>query len=384
MRTPPSGRRARLSLMLARYCTAAAALIVLHSGVALAQHDVGTSAASSLSRQHELLFFVSAKDTVHSGLDTPVFDNHDFTPTADIFYSRSADRFRMLAEYLITDDEHDLERFQVGWQLSETTRIWFGRFHQPASYWITEHHHGQFLQTAINRPAIEEWEDLGGVLPAHTTGFLLEHQQEIGSKAGVQVSVGGGLTGTIVPQEIEPFDLLHPESGHSNSFSLRAAFLPDFLGENQIGVTYAHHRLKIEESVQLPISWASGVDKVDVTTAGLYAVWSWDKWHLSATGYDITATPRGGLGGPRTSFVASYAQAEYRFDHRLTAYARVEQTSGAGDYLDIFPRYIRKQALIGAKWFLTSKHALTLEVGNATLRNDDFHRFVLQWSAVVP
>ena len=107
-------------------------MVVLEPGVALAQHDAGTPAASSLSRQHELLFFVSAKRTVDSGLDTPVFDSHDFTPTADIFYSRGADRLRMLAEYLITDDEHDLERFQVGWQLSETTRIWFGRRHWAA------------------------------------------------------------------------------------------------------------------------------------------------------------------------------------------------------------------------------------------------------------
>jgi hypothetical protein len=357
-----------------------------HAGAQGTSSHAGHDGLGGVPGAHsqELLFFVSGKYTRLQGLETSVLEHTDFLPTVDIFYSRSAERFRMLAEYLVTDEEHDLERFQVGWQVSGSTRFWLGRFHQSATFWNTEHHHGQFLQTSINRPAIEEWEDLGGVLPSHTSGFLLEHQQELGEKAGLQLSFSGGLTGVLVPQQIEPYDLLNPENGHGQSMSLRAAFFPDFLGDDQIGITYAVHGLDIEPGVQLPATWNADVDKVDVTSIGLYAIWGWNQWRLSATADQVQSLPTGGLGGRRTTFVASYAQTEYRLDDKWTVFARVETTSGEEDYLELFPRYVRSQGLVGARWLIAPSHALSIELADGDLHGDRFHRIALQWSAVVP
>ena len=395
-----SGRVRRLAPNVVRGLAAATIAYVLQTTGVVAQpsaqapdvgdghggHGAGPPVSQAAHKPQDLLFFVSARYTRLTDVAAPSGDG-DLTPSADIFYTRGADRFRILAEYLITDDEHDLERFQVGWQLSETTRIWLGRFHQSASYWNTEHHHGQFLQTPIYRPAMEEFEDVGGVLPSHTTGVLLEHQRKIGSEAGLQLSFSAGLTSTLAAlelQQLEPYDLLDPESGHGDSVSLRAGLFPDFLGDDQIGLAYGRHTLNVEPGVQLPAAWAPGVDEIDLTTIGLYTDWSWGKWRLAATADQVGTTPRGGLGGPHTEFVAAYAQTEYRFRKRWVAYARLEQTSGTEDYLDIFPLYVRRQSLAGAKWLVSSKHSVNIEMTSSSTQTDRFHRLSIQWSAVVP
>ncbi len=160
----------RNPLRLLTFC-ALVALGAWRPVAAQEQHgDHATSEPDAANARQEVLVFVSARysETSASAKQT-YLDDDDFTPSADLFYTRTGERFRFLAEYLLTDDEHDLERLQVGWQLSEATRLWLGRFHQSASYWNTEHHHGQFLQTSIYRPAIEEFEDTGSLLPSHTT-----------------------------------------------------------------------------------------------------------------------------------------------------------------------------------------------------------------------
>jgi hypothetical protein len=101
-------------------------------------------------------------------------------------------QFRVFGEYYITPGERDLERFQMGFEFVPETVLWLGRFHQPASAWNTEHHHGQYLQTDITRPYIERWEDEQGVIPQHITGALFESRQSIGKDGAIQISAGVG------------------------------------------------------------------------------------------------------------------------------------------------------------------------------------------------
>jgi len=88
-------------------------------------------------------------------------------PEVDIFYSTDRDRLRFLAEYLVRDDEHEMERMQLGWLVHPTATLWLGRFHSPLGFWNSEHHHGAYMQTTISRPSILAFEDGGGVLPTH-------------------------------------------------------------------------------------------------------------------------------------------------------------------------------------------------------------------------
>jgi len=130
---------------------------------ALAQHQHSSS---------EFEVFVAAEGLAGHGQPHPRYDDPWFD--ADVIFGFTHGQFRVFGEYFITGDEHDLERFQVGYEVVPDTVLWLGRFHQPASAWDTEHHHGRYLQTAITRPAIENWEDEQGLIPQHITGALVE------------------------------------------------------------------------------------------------------------------------------------------------------------------------------------------------------------------
>src|ERR1700730_11003349 len=64
----------------------------------------------------------------------------------------------------------DLERFQIGYQFNDQATVWVGRFHTPYGYVNTALHHGVWLADALRRPKFINFEDKGGVMPAHTVG----------------------------------------------------------------------------------------------------------------------------------------------------------------------------------------------------------------------
>jgi hypothetical protein len=65
----------------------------------------------------------------------------------------------------------DLERLQVGYTVSDALTVWAGRFHSPYGYWNTAYHHGAQIQPSIARPRFLDFEDRGGILPAHDVGL---------------------------------------------------------------------------------------------------------------------------------------------------------------------------------------------------------------------
>ena len=69
------------------------------------------------------------------------------------------------------DVSTDLERLQLGYTFSDALTMWAGRYHTPYGYWNTAYHHGQQIQTTLTRPRFLEFEDRGGILPAHTVGL---------------------------------------------------------------------------------------------------------------------------------------------------------------------------------------------------------------------
>jgi hypothetical protein len=64
----------------------------------------------------------------------------------------------------------DVERLQLGYTLRDDLTVWMGRFHTPFGLWNTWFHHGANLQASITRPRFIEFEDKGGIIPAHSVG----------------------------------------------------------------------------------------------------------------------------------------------------------------------------------------------------------------------
>jgi hypothetical protein len=87
------------------------------------------------------------------------------------------ERVKSLIEMVIEANkdgfELDLERIQLGYTFSDAVTLWAGRFHSPFGQWNTDFHHGANLQTSISRPDVIEFEDHGGLVPAHSVGLWL-------------------------------------------------------------------------------------------------------------------------------------------------------------------------------------------------------------------
>jgi hypothetical protein len=339
--------------------------------------------AADTSNRTDAFFYLSGKAERNFNRTDHEVDGSEASPSVDALITSSIGQFRGLAEYLLTDDEHDLERFELGWAPDEDTMVWIGRYHRPYSYGNTLHHHGQYLQTTIERPALEEWEDDDGYLPAHATGLLMETHQTSETGSGLHVALAAGA-GTVLDENgLKPFDVLHPESGHDLGGDLRVAYLPDALGENSIGasVSYSKMECKSCESSAPPLS------DLYLGTASGYVDWRLHQWHLLST----VIYARGELNhtdgsSSDQSFWSGYAQVEFAASDRWTAYVRQENRWGDrnSEYLTYFRDSISQASIAGIRFEFLRRQALTLELSREHSPADDFSKIAIQWSALVP
>lgn len=338
---------------------------------------------------HELLLFLSGGPTYNEVTSDSGPDGSDFVADADVVYSYINNRFRFLGEYLLSTDESELERFKLGWQAGADTIGWIGRFHSPSRYWNAIYHHGQYLQTSISRPLIEEFEDDGGVLPTHITGFMLETSNSLKRAAGLQTTLSFGAAPVIGEHELEPFDLLETDSDHGAAADIRLAFLPDQLGDNQAGLIMSWADLKVdgnETAEQL------GLLRVEQYTIGAYLDWRWQDWKILTSVLYVNNQDQLQTQTLKDTFVSGYIQAEYDFHQDWTLYGRFEESSDTEDsvYLSLFPNIIADRQVLGLRFDFARSQALTLEVSRiiefagADTQKDSFGQALLQWSTVLP
>jgi hypothetical protein len=306
---------------------------------------------------------------------------HDEVVQADLLLTLQKGPFKLFGEYLLSDHEGDLERFQLGWQLSDDTVLWIGRFHQPTSVWNHDHHHGQYLQTSITRPDIDEWEDLGGVLPQHFTGALLESGATVFRSWWLQTAVAGGIAPQITSEGMEPFDLLRPDSNrHQMGYQARASLHPGEFTETGAGIVLAHDELT---GVELTSPQLLGFDHAEIRLVGLFATYAGTQWKLNSAIYDAYARLYYTGYRRNDSFIVGYIQAERRLPHNLTGYVRWEDSAGAAGspYLQLFERFARSRRVAGLRWDFMARQALTVQFANTLKLDGHYSDIRLQWSA---
>lgn len=339
------------------------------------------AAAHEHSRRTEILVFASGEARAFDG-DDPAIESDDFLAAADFLATWTSDRWHALAEYLLTNEEQELERLQFGWEPVPDTFLWIGRFHQPGSVWNTRQHHGQYLQPSITRPAIENWEDYGGVLPQHVEGLLFETRRPLGEKRGVEFSAGLGISAELRDDALEPFEVFNPRNdGRMLSYSMHAALLPDMTGDDAFGVTVSHNELPFD-----PAPRPDGSDHVDLQVLGIYADVARGPWQLTSVIYAAEAEFAGAASMPRDRFLAGYIQLQHHFDSRLTALVRVEATDGSGDsaYLALFPGFVKRRNVFDLRWDFRPRQALSIEFADTKAPPADYGEFRLQWSTALP
>lgn len=333
--------------------------------------------------QHEFLLMPSAQAVGTFDRQAPVTKVVDEVVQADMLFSLQKGPFRLFGEYVLSDHEGDLERFQLGWQVSEDTVIWFGRYHQPTSVWNHEHHHGQYLSTSITRPAMDEWEDLGGILPQHFTGTLIESSRPAFGDWRLRWALGGGIAPRITQGGLEPFDLVHPDSNrHQAGTQARASLHPGEFTETGFGLFAASDELP---TIGLAAPPVPGLDHVDLKLLGAFAAYASDNWKVLATVYRAETA----LDSPITAlqlhdtFEVGYLEVERRFAGDFTAFARWEDSAHGSDaaYLKLFPAFFRSKHLGGLRWDFMQRQALTLQLSDSHTLQGRFSDIRFQWSA---
>jgi len=355
----------------------AALLTLLNTSTALAEHQHSSN---------EFEVFVAAEGLAGSG--QPHRRDDDAWFNADVIFGMTREKFRVFGEYFITPEEHDLERFQVGYELVPDTMVWVGRFHQPASAWNTEHHHGRYLQTAITRPTIENWEDEEGLIPQHITGVLVESRRPLGREAGLQVSGGIGASPTLSTGGYSPITLIDGNPGrHGLSFTARVAYLPEYIGTSSTGLLYGHDHVFLRSAAALA---ALGSTRATLGIYGAYTDLAVVDWRFIGTAYyaDIQ------LDGPGRdeSFVSGYIQAERQLRHHFTTYARVEDSARMqkSRYVTLFDdrsgdiNITLRRLAGGLRWDYARRQALSLELSHVVSLNKRAYEARFQWSAAIP
>jgi hypothetical protein len=90
--------------------------------------------------------------------------------------STLSDHMGVVAEPVLEADLHnafgfELERLLLQITANQYFSVSVGRYHTAIGWYSTAYHHSAWLQTAIGRPFLFEFEDKGGILPIHNVGI---------------------------------------------------------------------------------------------------------------------------------------------------------------------------------------------------------------------
>lgn len=279
------------------------------------------------------------------------------------------DRVKSLIELAFEADENgnlatDLERLQLGYSYSDAATAWLGRFHTPYGYWNTAFHHGAQIQTSLMRPRFLDFEDKGGILPAHTTGGWLTGKLRTGSGlvgydlyAGnaPQITNAGGGTGNLNMR-------MSGSTSYRTASGFNAWFEPRAVEGLRLGLHGMYAGGVIDDT--------PAANRTRLRISGAYAVYQPEQWEVMGEYYRFRNQDITGNTGSHSSW-AGYAQVGYNFA-QWTPYTRIERTKldQADNYFSVQEsgRSYRR-AVIGLRYDLDPKAVIKVEL-NSTRKED--------------
>ena len=102
--------------------------------------------------------------------------------------AKLSDKSLVLADFAVTSDNpsgdgfnFDMERLYAEYDVNDYFNIIGGRFNTDIGYYNSVYHNGTYFQTTVDRPAIFDFEDDGGILPDHMTGLSINGEIPSGS-----------------------------------------------------------------------------------------------------------------------------------------------------------------------------------------------------------
>ena len=348
-----------------------------------------TLASGQISRAespHDIVAFLSVQGFEKFSASDPMLEESNIHSTADFLYTYNSDRFRFLGEFIWSDSEAEMERLQAAWVIDDQTLLWFGRFHSISNYWTTEFHHGQYLQTSISRPGLEEWEDASGPAPSHVTGALFQHDFVLENQSALNFAFAAGIAPKFEGQQLVAFDVFDPASGHDLAVTGRLTYRPEVLSLNQIGLTISHNDIAVDSDSNPALS---DLNSIRQATLGFFTNWHWDKWRVLSNWMYFDIDMQYGSGTVNDRFLLGYVQAEYEASEDWTIFGRTELGDDEDDstYLSLLPAVVAHRHMLGVRWDFADRHGLTFEIADTSQQadspqHDSFKEARIQWSAV--
>jgi hypothetical protein len=255
----------------------------------------------------------------------------------------------------------DLERFQIGYQFNDQATVWVGRFHTPYGYVNTALHHGVWLADALRRPKFVNFEDKGGVMPAHTTGvWVTGAEREGNGKFLYDFYAGNG-------QQIQggTVDMQNGGNAHGAAMAgtrLSYQFIGGAVDGLMVGVNGFTDKVNDDSAINPAL--------VRLNMVGAYAVYDTDTWEHIIEAYSFHDKNLNGSPGTHRSEMW-FAQFAYRARWGVP-YIRYERAM-----LDQSDQYFNEQTFgasyyrsaLGVRFDINAKSSIKFEVAHT--RNTD-------------
>jgi len=335
------------------------------------------------------------------------FTEKNITPSVALFAAGSFGAVNVLVEGYAAEKVQHLERLQLGINVTESTRIWFGRHHNPYGYWHTQYHHGTFLQTSISRPSIADLGGAGGIIPSHSTGVLFEGELEQQTSAwhysasigytSQFMPAGGGHHGGDSTASLGDLDILNPKiKEHKLGYTVRLTYLPDALAEIKLGGFINHGNImlntsqsELSESVHDEHEEEHGHEPstkhetITLDVFGIFANYQHQALRLISEAYYVSSKVPTETLVKKNSFSAAYLQLEYALDNNWTPYIRVDKSFSYrnDDYLDLLNGYPVSANTAGIRLDLPSNNAIKLEYSKRDFNHQKTAQWLVNWSA---
>ena len=284
--------------------------------------------------------------------------------TLDLYLTpQFGDRVRSLIEIALEYEPEgkktavDMERLQLGYTISDELTFWLGRFHTPFGLWNTSFHHGAQLQTSIYRPRFIEFEDRGGIIPAHSVGFWASGKTDLGvAKVTYDAYLSNGPS--IRERELDFNPFTDDSDGKMVGFNIGVQPSGPWRG-----VSLGLHGFTSKVGAYAPSD--SLVSRTRLRMAGAYAAYDSNDWEVFAELYRFSN--RDDPVGSTHKSTAGFVHAG-RTLGAFTPYVRYERAS-----LDPNDVYFAAQRMgqsytryvIGSRYALDAKSSVKLELSRS-------------------
>jgi hypothetical protein len=184
----------------------------------------------------------------------------DLKPSTNTFEIGSLDLFMtahlsnrvgVLAEVLfIAHDDNsitpDVERLLLQYKQSDLLTMAVGRFHTTIGYYNSTFHQGAWFQTAIDRPFMYNFDDVGGFLPLQEVGISVSGQIPSG-KLGLRyvVEAGNGRDQLLGGEPAQN----RRDSNNGKAFNMALSARPRWIQGVDVGFSIYHDHLTFSDNI---------------------------------------------------------------------------------------------------------------------------------------